>query len=90
MWPGMKILRAAASLSFTALSLACATPVPEAPLPAFGKSLESEMDELDGSGLAIVHAGDTGKLWAHDDEHPKKRALASDVNRAGFELTARN
>jgi hypothetical protein len=88
MWPGMKILPAAAYLSVTSLLLACASPVAEPQLPAFGKSLASEMDALDSQGLDIVHADDAGKLSVHDAEHTKERALESSLSHAGFELTA--
>jgi len=86
MWPGMKILPAAASLPIASLLLACATPVPEAPLLAFGKSLASAWDAPGAPGQAIVHADEAGKLWVQDDR-TKKRPLASGVDHAGFELT---
>jgi hypothetical protein len=89
MWPGMKILRAAASLPITALLLACASPVAPVPasLPGFGKSLASELD-LQGAGtLDSVHADEAGKLWVMG-AGTKKRPLASDLNLAGFALTA--
>jgi hypothetical protein len=87
MWPGMNFPRAAVRLSFASLLLACATPVPEAPLPQFGKSLASEMDAPGAPTPGLVHADEDGKLWAADPG-TKKRPLASELDHAGFELTA--
>ena len=86
MWPGMKIPAAAVCL-FAGLWLACASPAPEAPLPGFGKSPAPELEVPTGPRLDVGRADDAGKLCVVDARE-KKRALASELDRTGFELVA--
>jgi hypothetical protein len=87
MGPGMKILPVACPSFALLLLLACASPVPQAPLSGFGKSLASEADRPALHGRADVHADADGALWLEGADGNAKRTLAPDLRHAGFEPT---